>query len=352
VHQANYRPQRMKTERARDVGAEGSAPRVSSSDLEGIAAALKRARRVLAICHIAPDGDAIGSLLGLGWVLRALPSQRSKSITLACADGVPPQFSFLPGAEEIVTDPPSQDWDAVVAVDSSDERRLGDCFRRGEYANAVVIVLDHHVTNVNFGTLNFVDANAAATAQVVTTLADALRVPIRSEAAVCLLTGLVTDTLSFRTSNVTPVVLRLAARLMDAGAVLSEITERALNQKPLNVMRLWGLALADLRQERKVVWTLITREMRARAGAADTGDGGLASFLISAPEAEVTAVFSEKPDGQVEIGFRARNGHDVADLALALGGGGHPQAAGCTIPGPLAEAEARVLPLLFACSES
>jgi phosphoesterase RecJ-like protein len=352
VYQANHRLLRMKTERARGLGAEGGAPRVLSNDLDGIAATLKRARRVLAICHIAPDGDAIGSLLGLGWILRALPSRHSRSVTLACADGVPPQFSFLPGAEEIVTDPPSQEWDAVIAVDSSDERRLGNCFRRDEYTDAAVIVLDHHVTNLNFGTLNLVDVNAAATAQVVAMVADALRVPIRSEAAVCLLTGLVTDTLSFRTSNVTPEVLRLAARLMDAGAVLSEITERALNQKPLNVMRLWGLALADLRQERKVVWALITREMRARAAAADTGDGGLASFLISAPEAEVAAVFSEKPDGQVEIGLRARNGHDVADLALALGGGGHPQAAGCTIPGPLADAEARVLPLLFACSGS
>ena len=272
-------------------------------------------------------------------------------VTLACADGVPVHFQFLPGSGEIVSEPPLQPWDAIVAVDSSDERRLGNCYRPGEYGGAPVLVLDHHVTNLNFGTQNYVDAAAAATAQVMVDLADALRVPIGPEAATCLLAGLVTDTLSFRTSNVTPEVLDVAARLMEAGANLYDITERAFNQKPLNVMRLWGLALARLRQEHNVVWTLITRDMRAQSGAPETGDGGLATFLISAPEAKVAAVLSEKPDGEVEIGLRARNGLDVSRLALALGGGGHPQAAGCTIPGPLADAEARLLPLLFACTE-
>jgi phosphoesterase RecJ-like protein len=325
----------------------------SRHGLSEIAALLSHASRVLAICHIAPDGDAIGSLLGLGWLLRPPPpSEVERSVTLACADGVPQQFAFLPGAGEILADPPSQPWDAVVAVDSSDERRLGACFRRDEYGDAPVVVLDHHVTNLDFGTLNYVDTAAASTAQVIVDLADALGVPIRCEAATCLLTGMVTDTLSFRTSNVTPNVLRVAARLMEAGAPLSEITERALNQKPLNIIRLWGLALANLRQEHHVVWTAISREMRAVANAPDTGDGGLASFLISAPEAKVAAVLSENPDGQVEVGLRARNGLDISELALSLGGGGHPQAAGCTIPGPLPAAETRVLPLLFALSDA
>jgi bifunctional oligoribonuclease and PAP phosphatase NrnA len=304
------------------------------------------------MCHIAPDGDAIGSLLALSWLLKALPPGHERQVTLACADGVPVQFNFLPGYEEILSDPPSQPWDAIVAVDSSDARRLGACYRPDEYGDAPVLVLDHHATNLNFGTRNYVDPSAAATAQVIVDLADALRAPIGPEAATCLLTGLVTDTLSFRTSNVTPGVLYVAARLMEAGANLYGITERALTQKPLNVMRLWGLALTALRQEKGVVWTLITREMRVQANAPDTGDGGLASFLISAAEAKVAAVLSEKADGEVEIGLRACNGLDISRLALALGGGGHPQAAGCTIPGPLAAAEARLLPLLLDVSKS
>lgn len=340
----------MKHKAHREPTPTPGAPAASRRGLAAIAGALSRAHRVLAICHIAPDGDAIGSLLGLGWVLKSIPVDAERMITLACCDAVPAQYRFLPGSGEIVSNPPSQGWDAVVAVDSSDERRLGACYRPEEYGSSPVLVLDHHVTNLNFGTLNYVDTAAAATAQVIVDLADALRVPIGSEAATCLLTGLVTDTLSFRTCNVTSEVLCVAARLMEAGAVLSEITERALNQKPLNMMRLWGLALAGLRQEHGVVWTLITPELRAQAGAPDMGDGGLASFLISAPEAKIAAVLSEKPDGEVEVGLRARNGLDVSALALALGGGGHPQAAGCILPGPLTDAEARLLPLLFACT--
>jgi len=345
----------MKTKAYREPTPASSRARAASRrELAAIAGTLSRAHRILAICHIAPDGDAIGSLLGMGWLLRALPPdpEGQRKTTLVCADGVPFQFQFLPGSGDILSEPPSQTWDAIVAVDSSDERRLGNSYRPGEYGSAPVIVLDHHVTNLNFGTLNYVDATAAATAQVIVDLADSLRAPIGSEAATCLLAGLVTDTLSFRTSNVTPKVMCVAARLMDQGANLYEITERALSQKPLNVMRLWGLALAGVRQERNVVWTLITREMRVQAGAPDTGDAGLASFLINANEAKVAAVFSEKADGQVEIGLRARNGLDVSRLALALGGGGHPQAAGCTLPGPLPDAVTRTLPLLFACSEA
>jgi phosphoesterase RecJ-like protein len=340
----------MKTKAHREPTPTPGAPSASRRGLAAIAGTLSRSRRVLAICHVAPDGDAIGSLLGLGWLLKGIPSEGERSITLACADGVPPQYQWLPGAKEIVADPPAQAWDAIVAVDSSDGQRLGACYRPEEYGDAPVLVLDHHVTNLHFGTRNYVDVAAVATAQVIVDLADALRAPINAQAATCLLAGLVTDTLSFRTSNVTPEVLYVAARLMEAGANLYEVTERALNQKPLNVMRLWGLALNGLRRDRSVVWTSITREMRAQAGAPDTGDAGLASFLISAPEAKVAAVLSEKPDGQVEIGMRARNGLDISRLALSLGGGGHPQAAGCTVPGPLADAEARLLPLLLACT--
>jgi phosphoesterase RecJ-like protein len=216
----------MKTKAHREPTPAPGASSTSRRGLAAIAGTLSRATRVLAICHIAPDGDAIGSLLGLGWLLKALPPDVERQITLACADGVPVQYQFLPGSGEIVTDPPSQKWDAVVAVDSSDEQRLGTCYRPEEYGNAPVLVLDHHVTNLNFGRRNYVDVAAAATAQVIVDLADALRVPIGPEAAACLLTGLTTDTLSFRTSNVTPEVLYVAARLMEAGANLYQITER------------------------------------------------------------------------------------------------------------------------------
>ncbi len=314
--------------------------------LAEIAAALRRAGRVLAICHTSPDGDAIGSLLGLAWVLRAL--SRPPEVVLACADPVPEQLTFLPGAGEIVSVRPAGPWDAVVALDASDADRLGDLFTPAEYGQAPVIVLDHHVTNLFFGTLNYVDTDAAATAQIVLDLADALPVPVSYRAAVCLLAGLVTDTLSFRTSNVNARVLRDAARLAELGADISDIAQRSLFTRPLALLRLWGAALNRMQFTDGVLWTEISRAMREQAGLRGSNESGLSSQLINAAEARVAAVFSETTDGKVEVSLRARPGYDVASVALRLGGGGHPQAAGCTLKGTLAEAEATVLPLLLA----
>ncbi len=324
------------------------------STLAEIANLLRGASRVLALTHIAPDGDAIGSLLGFGWVLRAAwrqaagqPGQTGRAITLACADSPPAQLQWLPGVTDIVTTPPAGSWDVVVGLDASDALRLGSAFRPADYGATPIVILDHHVTNLHFGAFNYVNPSAAATAQIIVDLADTLDAPLGREAATCLLTGLVTDTLGFRTNNVTPQVMATAMRLMQAGANMSEVTERTLNHRPLNVLRLWGLALSRVRLKRQVAWISITQRMRQEVDAPTAGDGGLVSQLINAPEAAIAAVFSEGVGGKVEIGFRAKSGYDVSQIALNLGGGGHPQAAGCTIMGPLDAAEERVLPMLF-----
>ncbi len=321
------------------------------STLAELSGVLLSARRVLAISHIAPDGDAIGSLLGFGWVLRAARATKVTSplasLTLACADPIPPQFHWLPGAADVVTHAGAGSWDVVVGLDASDALRLGATFRPEEYGTTPVIVIDHHITNLRFGTLNYVDTAAVATSQIVVDLAGALGAPIGCEAATCLLTGLVTDTLGFRTNNVTPRVMAIAVQLMEAGANLAEVTERTLNHKPLSTLLLWGLALAGLESQDRVVWTQITQQMRRQVDAAANGDGGLVSQLISAPEAAIAAVFAETAEGKVEIGLRAKAGYDVSQVALSLGGGGHPQASGCTISVSLEAAKKRVLPLLF-----
>jgi phosphoesterase RecJ-like protein len=330
-------------------------PQNLAASLAEIAEVLRRGRRVLAFCHVSPDGDALGSLLALGWLLGGFRPDRSSEtcqVSLVCADPVPPQLTFLPGADRITSSPPEGPWDAVVALDASDARRLGDPFRPSEFSPAPVIVLDHHITNLGFGTLNYVDTAAASTAQIVLDLAGALGAPISQEAAVCLLTGVVTDTLGFRTSNVTPQVLEAAVRLMEAGADLYTIADRGLGRRPLSVMRLWGLALSQLRFEDGVVWVEVTREMRAATCMANEDDGGLVSHIINACEARVAAVFGEMDDGTIDVDLRARPPYEVASAALSLGGGGHPQASGCRLPGPLADAQAKVLPLLLNVAHS
>ena len=305
-------------------------PAVAASDtLSEIAGVLGRARRVLVLRALRPNG-----------------TEEAYLTALVCADVVPSKLAYLPGADQITAAPPAGPWDAVVVLDSSDAKRVNASFQGEAFRPAPVIVLDHHVTNLHFGTLNYVNARAASTSEIVVDLADELGVTIGLEAALCLLTGVVTDTLGFRTSNVTPRVLAIAARLMEAGADLHRITELTLGNRPLSIMRLWGLALSRLRLEEGVLWTEVTREMRERAGVLDEDDGGLVSHLITAHEARVAAVFGELDDGTIDIDLRATLPFEVASVALRLDGGGHPQASGCHLPGPLADAERRVLALL------
>jgi len=295
------------------------------------------ARRILMITHVAPDGDAIGSLLGLGWLLRA----QGKELTLACEDPVPEAYTWLPGSDEIVREA-SGSYSLIISLDCSDRRRMGQVCT-ADLSSLPLINIDHHITNTSFGTLNWVDPGSAAAAQIVLNLADALGWELNRDVAICLLTGLVTDTRSFRTSNVDVMTMRSALRLMEAGASLSEITSRTLDQRPLASIRLWGQAIDALHLEDGILWTTVTREMRQHWKLNGDSFSGLANFLSGVREAKIVVVFTERGDGTVDVGMRSVPGYNVADVALKLGGGGHPQAAGCTLTGDLEEIERSVL---------
>ncbi len=309
-----------------------------SNDLfEAIHEQLEPARRILLVAHVAPDGDAIGSLLGLGWLLQA----QGKELTLACEAEVPAPYTWLPGSDQVVQQADGP-YDLVISLDCSDERRMGKVYNQ-DLAALPLINIDHHITNTFFGTINWVDPSAVATAQMVLTLADALQWPLTQPVAVCLLTGLVTDTRSFRTLNVDQAAMRAALRLVEAGASPGEIAHRALDQRPLAAVRLWGQAFSDLHLEDGILWTEITCAMRRRWSLGENGDSGLANFLVGVREADVVLVFTEREDGTVDVGMRAAPGLDVAQVALKLGGGGHPQASGCTLTGDLTQVKERVL---------
>ncbi|MDQ3248841.1 MAG: DHHA1 domain-containing protein, partial [Chloroflexota bacterium] len=210
-------------------------------------------------------------------------------------------------------------------------------------------VIDHHITNTNFGNINWVAPECAATCQMLVYLADQLAVPLTGALAECLLTGIITDTLCFRTSNTTTDVLEAALRLMQGGAELAKITQRTLNQRSVALLRLWGTVLSQVMFEAGVVWVTISRQQMKAAGDL-TNDGQLSSTLITVVEADISATFSEKLDEKgrstVECSFRAKPGFNVGTVALDFGGGGHPAASGCTLPGTLAEVTAQVVPAL------
>lgn len=310
---------------------------MNSKLIEEMDELIQRARQILLITHVAPDGDAIGSLLGLGWMLEAL----GKELTLACDDPAPALQAFLPGSERVVQEPVGP-FDLVISLDCSDQRRMGNVYRE-EFAALPLLNIDHHVTNTEFGAVNWVDPRSVATAQMVLTLAEELGWTVTPEVATCLLTGLVTDTRAFRTHNVDDAAMQAVQRLMAAGASLKAITRMTLGRRPLASVRLWGQAFERLHLDDGILWTEVTGAMRQRWSLGEEFTSGLANFLSEVEEAQVVVVFTERDNGSIDVSMRAIPGYDVAEVALSLGGGGHPQAAGCMLWGDLAEARQRVL---------
>ena len=166
---------------------------------------------------------------------------------------------------------------------------------------------------------------------------------INADVAMSLLTGVVTDTLGFRTPNVTPNTLKVASVLMEAGADLPLITMQTLNLKPLSTLRLWQIGLNQMQIEDGLMWTTITNRDRAMIGYRNDSSSGLVNLLADVNRVAIGVVLMEMEDGYIRVGFRSRPPYDVAQLAQSLGGGGHPQAAGCTMEGPLAKAEAQIV---------
>jgi phosphoesterase RecJ-like protein len=209
-----------------------------------------------------------------------------------------------------------------------------------------LVNIDHHVTNVEFGDVNLVDPGASSTCEMLLRLLDQLDVPLDEVLATCLLVGIVADTRGFRTNNVTPQVMAAALRLMEAGASLPHVSQHSLDSRPMAVISLWGAALSCVRLAGGIIWSRMPLAMRREIGYRGDGDAGLASFLLSADEADVSVVFVEQDSGRIEVGMRAVPGFSVAEFALRFGGGGHALAAGFDVPGPLDEAETRVLEAL------
>lgn len=298
---------------------------------------LEAARSVYIVCHIIPDGDAIGSLLGLGWALRQL----GKRCTMACADPVPPRFDFLAGAREIVSNPPA-DEEIIVAVDSSDTERLGSLYDASVFQSRPVINIDHHITNIHFGTVNCVQP-LPSTAEIILALTQELGVALDRRIAAPLLTGLVADTRCFRTGNVTARQLHTAIALVDAGALMAEITENVFSRKPVTAICLWGRALINVRTRGRIMWTEIDQDAQRECASSPDSGTGLVSFLASTQGIDVALVFRETPEGDIEVSMRAGPGWDISGAALKLGGGGHPRAAGCTLPGDMSAAREGVL---------
>ena len=209
--------------------------------IDTVASILQSARRLYIATHLSPDGDAIGSVLGLYWAL----ASTARQFTLACNDEVPSSLRFLPGAANFTVEPPA-DQDVIVVLDTGDVGRLGALYRRGAFDGRTIVNIDHHLSNTRFGTINWIDPQASSVGEMVFGLVRTLGVALNPAIATSLLTALVTDTMGFRTSSTSAATLRAAADLVEVGAPLVEIVQQAFESRPLPVLRLWGWVLRSL----------------------------------------------------------------------------------------------------------
>jgi phosphoesterase RecJ-like protein len=304
---------------------------------------LQGAGRILIVSHIRPDGDAVGSLLGLGLALAEL----GKDIQLVLEDGVPASFRHLEGSERIQRRAEGL-FDLVIAVDASDLERTGTCLQnlqRSDKAEGRIpdINIDHHITNLNFARYNLVITEAAATAEIIANHLKDFSLPLTPPIASALLTGIITDTLGFRTNNMAPQVLHTVARLMEAGADLPSLYNKALHKRSFLTARLWGAGLSKLRQDGPIVWTSLTRQDRQIIGYPGRDDGDLINIVSTIEEAAVAMIFVEQNNGTVKVSLRAQSDLDVSKVAQAFGGGGHKAAAGAQIEGSLEEVQEKVI---------
>ncbi len=305
---------------------------------QAIRESIRRAAEVVAsagevalACHVSPDGDALGSMLGLAHAARGAGKKVTGSFGSPFAVAV--QYEFL-GLDPLV---PPEDFPAepevMVVLDVASPDRLGELAGPASRAGTLV-VLDHHLTNPGFGHIAVVDPAAAATAQLVYHLLRRLAWPIDRRVATALLTGLVSDTGRFQYSSTDAAVLRIAARLVEAGARPDEIGQRVYEWLPFGYLQVSGAVLSRARLEDGLVWSVLYRADHARAGVGPEDLDLLIDGLRIAREAEVAVLLKETEDGW-KVSLRSRGAVDVGAVAAACGGGGHHNAAGFNTGGSL-----------------
>lgn len=297
--------------------------------------------------HVRPDGDGIGSSLGLCWLLRSL----GKSADVIVSDGIPPAYATLPGADEIVslTEVRDGDYDAIFVIECSDVERPNILNLEHQFT----VNIDHHSTCEHFGTVNWIDPTASACGEMIYNLCKAIGGRISREIAECLYLALVTDTGSFHFPNTTERTLKVASELVKAGVKPAKISEAVYNSYPWSRIELMSQVLSTVRRDPsgRVAWMRQTSEMRETTGMTDGDNSGFVNIPLAAKEILASVYMREVEKGAFRVSLRSKGAINVARVAEIFGGGGHKNAAGCRVEGDWDECEERIVNAVVAAVE-
>ena len=288
--------------------------------------------------HIKPDGDGVGSSLGLCWLLRSL----GKTAEVLVHGEVPPAYMSLPGADEI-RDVKEIDgkYDAVFVIECSDVSRPGIAGLHDQFT----VNIDHHSTSEHFGTINWIDSTASAVGEMIYNLCKAIGGRITKEIAECVYMALVTDTGSFHFPNTSDRTLKVASELIKAGARPATIGEAVYNNYPWSRIELMRRVLDTVKRDDsgRIAMLRQTIEMKEVSGAIDGDNNGFVNIPLAAKDVQAAIYMREVGDDQYRVSLRSKGDINVAKVAEGFGGGGHKNAAGLCIEGNWDEAEAKIV---------
>ena len=278
--------------------------------------------------HVRPDGDGIGSSLGLCWLLRSL----GKTAEVIVSDGIPVSYQTLPGANEIrEVSEVDVKYDAIFVIECSDIDRPGINGLHEQFT----VNIDHHATSEHFGTLNWIDATASAVGEMIYNLCKAIGGRVTKEIAECLYMALVTDTGSFHFPNTTDRTLKVASELIKVGVKPAQISEAVYNSYPWSRIELMREVLNTVKRDAsgRVAWMRQTLEMRENVGMVDGDNHGFVNIPLAARDVVASVYMREVEPNFYRVSIRSKGNVNVAKVAEKFGGGGHKNAAGCRAEG-------------------
>lgn len=320
----------------REEPADPESSHSSAGPIAAILEVLRKGDRFLVCSHSRPDGDAMGSMLACGMLL----DRMGKRADLVTADRVPALYRQLPGAQAVRTAQHVHGpYDAAILLEC-------DGLERAELRGLETLFLiniDHHVTGHAYAQLNWIDCKAASVGEMVYRLVKAAGAALTPEMAACLYVTLLTDTGGFSYGGVHASTFALARELVLAGADPIRIARDVCFSTPVSKMRLLGAALNTLECEQRLAWIWVTHQDMVRTGAAEEDCEGIVNFALGIAGVEAAVFLREIPEGRIRLSLRSKGNVNVAQIAAKLGGGGHENASGCTLDGPLERAREEIL---------
>jgi phosphoesterase RecJ-like protein len=314
-----------------------------TATIQNIVDAIQSNNSFLLTTHEGPDGDAVGSSMALASMLRRM----GKDVTVHFRDPVPELYAFLPGTDSVLPHIPDRDFDVAVVLDIGELKRAGDEFCSFKRVGTI-INLDHHLSCDSFGTHNLIDPVAAATGVLVYRIASQSGYGIDFETALCLYVSIITDTGSFRYSNANQEAFAIAGEMIACGVNAWDVAEQLYENQPRKRLELLARCLPTLEVigGGKAASVTVTLDMYASTGADAELTDGFVNYPRSIRGVEVAIFFRQIDEHKVKVGFRSKGKVNVAVFSAAMGGGGHHNAAGCTVDGSIDEVKTTIYRLL------